>query len=107
MNLHHILGHKTFEMVRNYVTPASSHARVPYRKISLIDRRNLGRVKSGRNNRRQGRGESKNRKELMVVWRIVSVLSHHRYRASVPDESSQRFAHHCGAGQIGYSNRSW
>ena len=68
MNLQHILWHKTLEVVRNYVTPASSHARVPYRKISLIDRRNLGRVKLGRNNRRQGRGESKTRKELMVVW---------------------------------------
>ena len=59
MTLQRILWHKTLEMVRNYVTPASSHARVPFRKISLIDRRNLGRVKLGRNNHRQGRGEIK------------------------------------------------
>ena len=41
MNLQHILGHKTFEMVRNYVTPASSHARVQHRKFSPIDRMNF------------------------------------------------------------------
>ena len=107
MTLQRILGHKTSEMVRNYVTSASSHARVPHRKFSPIDRMNLGRVKLGRNDRRQGRGECKNLKELMVVWCIVAVLSHYRYPASVPDESSQRFAHGCRAGQIGYSNRSW
>ena len=67
MTFQRILGQKTLEMIRNYVTPASSHARVQHRKFSPIDRMNLGRVKLGRNNRRQGRGESKNRKELMVV----------------------------------------
>ena len=106
MTFQRILGHKTFEMVSNYVTPALSHARAPHRKFPPIDRMNLGRVKLGRNNRRQGRGESKNRKELMVVWCIVTVLSHQRYSASVPDESSQRLAHDCRAGQTGYSNQS-
>lgn len=50
MTLQRILGHKTFEMVRNYVTPASSHARVQHRKFSPIDRMNFfgGGVKLGR-----------------------------------------------------------
>ena len=67
MTLQRILGHKTFEMVRNYVIPASSHVRVQHRKYSHIDRMNFGRVKLGRNNRRQGRAESKNLRELMIV----------------------------------------
>ena len=107
MTLQRILGYKTFEMVSNYVTPALSHARVQHRKFSPIDRMNYGMVKLSRNNRRQDRGECKNRKELMVLWCIVAVIIHHRYPASVPDESSQRFAHHCRADQRGCSNRSW
>jgi hypothetical protein len=67
MTLQRILGHKTSELVRNYVTPISSQARVQHRKYSHIDWMNLGRVKLGRNDRGQGRGEIKNRKELMVV----------------------------------------
>ena len=67
MTLQRILWHKTLEMVGNYVTPASSLTRVQHRKYSHIDRMNLGRVKLGRNNRRQGRGESKTRKEMMIV----------------------------------------
>ena len=67
MTLKRILVHKTLEMIRNYVTPALSHARVQHRKFSPIDRMSLGRVKLGRNDRGQGRGEIKNRKELMVV----------------------------------------
>ena len=59
MTLQRILGHETLEMVRNYVTPISSQSRVQHRKYSHIDRMNLGRVKLGRNNHRQGRGEIK------------------------------------------------
>ena len=44
MTFQRILGHKTLEMVSNYVTPISSQARVQHRKFSPIDRINLGRV---------------------------------------------------------------
>jgi site-specific recombinase XerD len=47
-SLQQILGHTSLEMVRRYVTLASSQVRVQHRKFSPMDRMNLGRVKLGR-----------------------------------------------------------
>ena len=43
-SLQQILGHSSLEMVRRYVTLASSQVRVQHRKFSPMDRMNLGRV---------------------------------------------------------------
>lgn len=47
-SLQQILGHTSLEMVRRYVTLASSQVRVQHRKFSPMDRMNLGRVSLGR-----------------------------------------------------------
>jgi site-specific recombinase XerD len=47
-SLQQILGHTSLEMVRRYVTLASSQVRVQHRKFSPMDRMNLGKVKLGR-----------------------------------------------------------
>lgn len=47
-SLQQILGHTSLEMVRRYVTLASSQVRVQHRKFSPMDRMNLGRVRLGR-----------------------------------------------------------
>jgi integrase/recombinase XerC/integrase/recombinase XerD len=47
-SLQQILGHTSLEMVRRYVTLASSQVRVQHRKFSPMDRMNLGRVSVGR-----------------------------------------------------------
>lgn len=47
-SLQQILGHTSLEMVRRYVTLASSQVRVQHRKFSPMDRMNLGRVMVGR-----------------------------------------------------------
>jgi len=47
-SLQQILGHSSLEMVRRYVTLASSQVRVQHRKFSPMDRMNLGRVSLGR-----------------------------------------------------------
>ena len=47
-SLQQILGHSSLEMVRRYVTLASSQVRVQHRKFSPMDRMNLGRVRLGR-----------------------------------------------------------
>jgi len=47
-SLQQILGHTSLEMVRRYVTLASSQVRVQHRKFSPMDRMNLARVKLGR-----------------------------------------------------------
>jgi integrase/recombinase XerC/integrase/recombinase XerD len=57
-SLQQILGHTSLEMVRRYVTLASSQVRVQHRKFSPMDRMNLGKVKLGRaggNGRGNGR----------------------------------------------------
>lgn len=46
-SLQQILGHTSLEMVRRYVTLASSQVRVQHRKFSPMDRMNLGRVRLG------------------------------------------------------------
>jgi len=48
-SLQQILGHTSLEMVRRYVTLASSQVRVQHRKFSPMDRMNLGRVRFGGN----------------------------------------------------------
>jgi hypothetical protein len=47
-SLQQILGHTSLDMVRRYVTLASSQVRVQHRKFSPMDRMNLGRVRLGR-----------------------------------------------------------
>jgi site-specific recombinase XerD len=59
-SLQQILGHTSLEMVRRYVTLASSQVRVQHRKFSPMDRMNLGRVRfgsmthNGRSNSKEG-----------------------------------------------------
>jgi site-specific recombinase XerD len=47
-SLQQILGHTSLEMVRRYVTLASSQVRVQHRKFSPMDRMNLSKVRFGR-----------------------------------------------------------
>lgn len=66
-SLQQILGHTSLEMVRRYVTLASSQVQVQHRKFSPMDRMNLGRVKLGRVSGNRGRSGSKKKKELLVA----------------------------------------
>lgn len=66
-SLQQILGHTSLEMVRRYVTLASSQVRVQHRKFSPIDRMNLGRVRLGRTNQKLSRNRNKRRKELEAI----------------------------------------
>lgn len=66
-SLQQILGHNTLQMVRNYINLASAQVRVQHRKLSPMDRMNLGRVKLGRTGKNGGRNGSKARKELVAI----------------------------------------
>jgi site-specific recombinase XerD len=64
-SLQQILGHSSLEMVRRYVTLASSQVRVQHRKFSPMDRMNLGRVKLGRAGGNGGRNGHKAKRGLV------------------------------------------
>jgi len=64
-SLQQILGHTSLEMVRRYVTLASSQVRVQHRKFSPMDRMNLGRVKLGRAGGNGGRNGHKAKRGLV------------------------------------------
>jgi site-specific recombinase XerD len=58
-SLQQILGHSTLEMVRNYVSMASTQVKVQHRKYSPVDTMGLGRMSLGRatrNRRLNGNG---------------------------------------------------
>jgi hypothetical protein len=59
-SLQQILGHTSLEMVRRYVTLASSQVRVQHRKFSPMDRMNLGRVRLGGTRGNGNRNEPSN-----------------------------------------------
>jgi len=55
-SLQQILGHTTLEMVGRYVTLASAHVTVQYRKFSPMDRISLGRIETFQPTRRPSQG---------------------------------------------------
>lgn len=61
-SLQQILGHTSLEMVRRYVNLASAQVRVQHRKLSPMDRMNLGRIRFGRASHGQ-------RRKVSGVWR--------------------------------------
>lgn len=66
-SLQQILGHTTLEMVRRYVTLASSQVRVQHRKFSPMDRMNLGRMRLGGNGRNGNTYSREAKKNLIAV----------------------------------------
>jgi site-specific recombinase XerD len=66
-SLQQILGHTSLEMVRRYVTLASSQVRVQHRKFSPMDRMNLGRVRLGKPGGNGGRNGNRERRQLLAV----------------------------------------
>jgi site-specific recombinase XerD len=68
-SLQQILGHTSLEMVRRYVTLASSQVRVQHRKFSPMDRMNLGKSKLGRltqNGPSNGHGPAKKHNAVKI-----------------------------------------
>jgi site-specific recombinase XerD len=66
-SLQQILGHTSLEMVRRYVTLASSQVMVQHRKFSPMDRMNLGTVKLGRAGGNWGGNGSKSKRGLVPL----------------------------------------
>ena len=66
-SLQQILGRTSLEMVRRYVTLASSQVRVQHRKFSPMDRMNWGRVRFGTINREVNMNRHNAKKQAVVV----------------------------------------
>jgi integrase/recombinase XerC/integrase/recombinase XerD len=85
-SLQQILGHSTLEMVRNYVSMASTQVKVQHRKYSPVDRMGLGRVSQGRATRNRplsGNGLTNRNNAVREDGQSIS-------RALTVDESGSR-----------------